>query len=232
LAASDDVEQAFTRAIALHQQGHLAQAESLYRQILRSVPHHLDCLNLLGMVAIQTGRNALAVELIGSAIARNDRVADFHNNIGEAFRRLGELDRAVHHFARAADLEPTFVEAQQNLSDIVRVQGKLDQAAAIYSKILAAKPDFAPAHAHLGEVLRLQGKLEEAIRHLRRAATIAGSAEAHNTLGLALREQGMLDDAVAQFHRALSVKEDFAQAHNNLGMFCGNAASSTSPPRN
>jgi len=131
LAASEDVEQAFTKAVALHQQGDLAQAESLYRQILQSVPHHLDALNLLGLVAMQTGRNLLAVELIGKAIALNDRVADFHNNIGEAYRRLGELDRAAHHFTRATELEPTFLEAQQNLAHVVKVQGKLDQAAAI-----------------------------------------------------------------------------------------------------
>jgi len=217
LAASEDVEKAFTKAVTLHQQGNLAQAESLYRQILQSVPHHLDALNLLGLVAMQTGRNLLAVELIGKAIALNDRVADFHSNIGEAYRRLGELDRAAHHFTRATELEPTFLEAQQNLAHVVKVQGKLDQAAAIYARILSVKPDLAVIHGRLGEVLRLQGKLEEAVSHLRRAATIAGSAVAYNQLGIALREQGMLDAAIAQFRRAVSLKEDFAQAHNNLG---------------
>jgi hypothetical protein len=54
LVASDDIERAFTKAVALHQRGELAQAETLYRQILASVPHHLDCLNLLGLVAVQT----------------------------------------------------------------------------------------------------------------------------------------------------------------------------------
>ena len=62
MAASEDVEKAFTKAVTLHQQGNLAQAESLYRQILQSVPHHLDALNLFGLVAMQTGRNLLAVD--------------------------------------------------------------------------------------------------------------------------------------------------------------------------
>jgi tetratricopeptide (TPR) repeat protein/SAM-dependent methyltransferase len=214
---SDQVEQVFTRAVELHQRGQLAQAEGLYRQILQSVPHHLDCLNLLGVVAIQSGRNGLAVEVIGKAIALNDKIADFHNNIGEAFRRLGEFDRAAGHFTRAVDLEPTFIEAQQNLGDVFAAQGKLDQAAAIYARILSAKPDSAAAHGRLGEVLRRQGRLEEAVAHLRRAAAIGGSAEIHNELGIALREQGKLDDAITQFRQALSLKGDLAQAHNNLG---------------
>ena len=217
LAASDDIEQAFTKAVALHQRGEFAPAENLYRQILASVPHHLDALNLLGLVAVQTGRNEVAVELIGKAILLNDKVADFHNNIGEAFRRLGDLDRAAAHFTTAADLEPAFLEAQQNLGDVLAAQGKLDRAAAIYAGILSGKPDFAATHGRLGEVRRRQGKLDEAVVHFRRAATIAGSADAYKRLGLALREHGMLDDAIAQFRRALSLKKDFAQAANDLG---------------
>ena len=217
MAASDDIEQAFTKAVALHQRGELAQAEDLYRHILARVPDQLDCLNLLGVVAVQTGRSQLAVELIGRAIRLNDKVADFHNNIGEAFRQLGEFDRAAGHFTRAAELEPSFVEAQQNLGDVLRAQDKLDQAAAVYLRILSAQPDLAATHGRLGEVLRRQGKLDAAVVHFRRAATIAGSAEAYHRLGLALCEQGTLDEAVEQFRRALSRKKDFVRAYNDLG---------------
>jgi Flp pilus assembly protein TadD/SAM-dependent methyltransferase len=217
LASPDDNEQAFSKAVALHQRGDLAQAENLYRQILARVPDHLDCLNLLGVVAVQTGRGQLAVELIGKAILLNDKVADFHNNIGEAFRQLRDLDRAAAHFTRAADLEPTFLEAQQNLGDVLQTQGKLDQAAAVYARILSAKPDLAATHGRLGQVLRRQGKLAEALTHFRRAATIAGSAEAYHRLGLVLCEQGTLDDAIEEFRRALSLKKEFPQAHNDLG---------------
>jgi tetratricopeptide (TPR) repeat protein/SAM-dependent methyltransferase len=217
LASPDDTEQAFTKAVALHQQGDLAQAENLYRQILARVPDHLDCLNLLGVVAVQTGRSQLAVELIGKAILLNDKVADFHNNIGEAFRQLSDLDRAAAHFTRATDLEPTFLEAQQNLGDVLQAKGKLDQAATVYARILSAKPDLAATHSRLGQVLRRQGKLDGAATHFRRAATIAGSAEAYHRLGLVLCEQGMLDDAIEEFRRALSLKKEFPQAHNDLG---------------
>jgi len=217
LVAWNDIEQVFTKAVALHQRGELAQAEPLYRQILAAVPDQLDCLNLLGLIAVQTGRSQLAVELIGKAIGLNDKVADFHNNIGEAFRQLGDLDRAAGHFTRAAELEPAFLEAQQNLGDVLRTQGKLDEAAAIYGRILSAKPDLGAAHSRLGEVLRRQGKLDEAVIHFRRAATITGSAEAYHRLGLALCAKSTLDEAIEQFRRALSLKPDFAQAHNDLG---------------
>ena len=215
---TDDAEQLFTKAIELHQRGDLAQAERFYRQVLQAAPAHLDSLNLLGVLAIQTGRHELAVELIGKAIAANDRVPDFHNNIGEALRRMGNLEGAIDHFTKAVDLEPKFLEAQQNLADVLKEQGKLDRAAATYLRILSLKPGFAAAYSGLGDVLRRQGKLDEAIVHLRHASAAApGSAQACVALGLALREQGRLNDALAQFRRAVSLKQDYAEAHNNLG---------------
>jgi len=214
----DHVEQAFAKAIDAHQRGQLAQAEGLYRQVLAAVPHHLDSLNLLGVLALQTGRNELAVEMIGKAIALNDKVPDFHNNIGETFRRLGRVERAVEHFTKAVDLEPAFVEAQQNLGDVLGVQGRLDEAAEIYARILRLKFDFVPAHRGLAAVLRRQGRLDDAVKHLQQAVDFApGSAQARSDLGIALREQGRLDDAITQFQSALSLKNDFPEAHSNLG---------------
>src|ERR1051326_3050017 len=89
------VEQTLAQALALHQRGQLGEAERLYRQALARDRNHLDVLNLLGVLALQTGRNEEAIALIRRALARNDRVADFHNNIAEAYRRTGQLDAAI-----------------------------------------------------------------------------------------------------------------------------------------
>ena len=215
---ADDVEQVFGRAIGFHQSRQLAQAEALYRQVLAAVPDHLDGLNLLGVLALQTGRSELAVELIGKAIALNDKVPDFHNNIGEAFRRLGRLDHAIEHFIKAIDLEPAFGEALQNLGNVLNTQGRLEEAAEIYSRMLRLKPDSVPAHRGLANIRRREGRLDEAVKHLQQAVKFApGSAQTHNDLGIALREHGRLHDAVDHFQRALSLDQDFAEAHSNLG---------------
>src|ERR1043166_4066657 len=80
-------EQTLAQARARPQRGQLGEAERLYRQVLAKDRTHLDVLNLLGVLALQTGRNDEAIALIKRALARNDRVADFHNNIAEAYRR-------------------------------------------------------------------------------------------------------------------------------------------------
>jgi tetratricopeptide (TPR) repeat protein/SAM-dependent methyltransferase len=214
----DDVEQVFGRAIGFHQAGQLSQAETLYRQVLAAVPDHLDGLNLLGVLALQTGRSELAVELIGKAIALNAKVPDFHNNMGEALRRLGRLDQAIEHFTSAVDLEPAFGEALHNLGTALSAQGRLDEAAEVYSRILRLKPDSVPAHRGLAHVRRRQARLDEAVKLLQQAVNFApGSAQTHNDLAIALREHGLLDDAVGEFRRALSLEQNFPEAYSNLG---------------
>ena len=66
-------EQTFAQALALHQRGQLGDAERLYRQVLSKDRNHLDALNLLGVLALQTGRNEEAIDLIKRALTRNDR---------------------------------------------------------------------------------------------------------------------------------------------------------------
>jgi tetratricopeptide (TPR) repeat protein/SAM-dependent methyltransferase len=214
----DDVEQVFGRAIGLHQNGQLTQAETLYRQVLAAAPDHLDALNLFGVLALQTGRSELAVELIGKAIALNDKVPDFHNNIGEAFRRLGRLDEAIAHFTKAVDLEPGFGEALHNLANMLNGQGRLDEAAEAYSRMLRLKPDSVPAHRGLANIRRRQARFDEAVKLLQQAVNFApGSAQTHNDLAIALREHGRLDDAIGHFQRALALEQNFPEAHSNLG---------------
>ena len=81
-------------ALRYHQQGQLAEAERRYRQVLDLDPHHADSLHLLGVLAHQVGRDDVAVELIGKAIARDRRPAAFHTNLGTALQALGQLEEA------------------------------------------------------------------------------------------------------------------------------------------
>jgi tetratricopeptide (TPR) repeat protein/ubiquinone/menaquinone biosynthesis C-methylase UbiE len=212
-----NAEQIFSQALALHQRGQLGEAERLYRRVLAAHPHHLDTLNLLGVLALQSGRNKEAIDFIGRALAQNDRVADFHNNIAEAHRRSSQLDAAAAHFAKAAELEPTFVEAHQNLAATLRAQGKWDLAAARYRRILEIRPQLAEAHSGLADTLLQQGQFAEAAAHYRKALALKlDRAEVHNNLGIALQAQGEHRDAAGAFERAGALKPDFSDAYRNL----------------
>src|SRR5690348_1205199 len=86
---------ALEHAVALHQQGRLADAERAYRDILRQNPTDADAWHLLGIVALQSGHAEPAAALIARSIGINDQVAAAFNNRAIALRRLRRLDEAL-----------------------------------------------------------------------------------------------------------------------------------------
>jgi tetratricopeptide (TPR) repeat protein len=204
-------------AIGHHQSARLSEAERLYREILAMQPNHVDALHLLGVVANQTGRNELAVNLIGQAIALNDQVAVFHSNMAAAQRARGRKDEAIVHLRRAIALRPDHFDALWALAQSLQESGQLEEAAAAYHSVLAVRPEHAEAHNNLGAVLTDQGKLNEAAAHFQQAVvTNPNSAEAHFNLGNTLHAQGNPQEAVKHYQRALTISPQMAEAHHNL----------------
>ena len=81
----------FSAALRAHQAGRMQEAEQHYRQVLAADAKHIDALHLFGVLAHQVGRSDAAVELIGKALALDERVPDFHYNIGLAYGALMNL---------------------------------------------------------------------------------------------------------------------------------------------
>ena len=94
------LDKAMQIAIGYHLAGRWADAERLYRQILAEFPDHAEALYALGVLNGQAGRVDMTIELIGRAIALNPTAAEYHSNLGEAYRRLGRLDAAIASASR------------------------------------------------------------------------------------------------------------------------------------
>src|SRR3979490_2687056 len=72
----------FARAQWLRQTGQIRDAEAAYRQVLTRDPDHLPALQHFGGMACQCGQYDIAIKLLEHAIALNDRIPDFHFNLG------------------------------------------------------------------------------------------------------------------------------------------------------
>ena len=213
------IPEAFELALRHHQEGRLAQAEALYRQILAAQPKHADSLHLLGLIAHQLGRHGRALDLIRQAIAIDPNYPAAHCNLGEACRALGWLDEAIANYRRAIDLKPDYPEAHNNMGAALAGKCRLDEAIAAYRQALKVKPGFPEAYNNLGDALKEQGRIDESVAACRQALRFkAEFPEAYNTLGAALAAQGQLDAAIAAYCRAIELKPGFADAHNNLAI--------------
>ena len=215
--ATGTIAEQFGAAVAHHQRGALAEAERRYRYILAQVPAHADSLHNLGLIALNSGNAAAAVDLIGKAIAADNRRAEYHYNIALAWRALGRPDQVAAHLERAIALRGDYVLAHLNLGNVRREQGRLAEAVACYERALALAPNSPAARFNLANMLAEQQRFDAAAANYRQVLALEPNhAEAHCRLGAALSAQGHPRDAIPHIERALSLKPDLAGAHEEL----------------
>jgi tetratricopeptide (TPR) repeat protein/SAM-dependent methyltransferase len=208
----------FNAAVAHHQTGALIEAERQYRHILNLVPNHADSLHNLGLIALQRGDAAAAVELFDKAITINNKVAEYHYNVALAWRALNRNDHVATHLERAVALRADHALAHLNLGNVRREQSRLADAAACYERAIAVSPNLAVARFNLGNVLSDQGRPDAAVAQYDRVLAIdPNHAETHGNLGTALIALGRAAEAIAHFERAVALKPDLFEAYENLG---------------
>src|SRR5689334_1264471 len=88
------VIEALTVGIGYQRAGRLAQAEAVYREILRWEPRNPDALHLLGLAAHESGKHDTGLEFIGRAIALRPDLAPFQNSFGTVLHALGRHSEA------------------------------------------------------------------------------------------------------------------------------------------
>jgi tetratricopeptide (TPR) repeat protein len=213
------------QAVRLHQNGDLARAEPLYRQVLQAEPSNVNALHLFGILANQAGRHDVGIPLLRQAIALNSSVPEMHGNLASALFDHGNILFGKELFAQAADcyrqalaINPDQVETHNNLGNAYHRQGQLEEAAACFRQALALNPQYADAHFNLGNVCFDQGKFDDAVACYRAALRLNPQhAEAHNNLGNALKELGQLADATKFYRQATFLKRRQPQFFANLG---------------
>jgi protein O-GlcNAc transferase len=217
-APHPDESVALAQAYAHHQAGRLEEARAGYASVLARAPRNFDALHLLGVLALQTARPAEAAEHISRALQVDPAVAAAHNNLGEAWRRIGRREEAEACFRQALSLDPRYADAHFNLASLLRRVGRGEEAVLSYRSAVAIDPAYVEAHVHLGETLNALGRPAQAIESLRTALALDGNlAEAHSSLGVALSDAGELDEALAACQRAVALKPALAVAHFNAG---------------
>ncbi len=165
------------RAIELHQRGQLAEAESLYRQILLAMPMHFDSLHLLGVIKAQQDEFAAAVPFFEQALRINPDSASAFNNFGNVLHALGRHTQALASYDRSLALRPDNRQALMHRGHVLRKLIRPDEALESYDRALLLQPDDGDAMVHRGAALTDIGRYEEAVVAYRRALASGGDAQ-------------------------------------------------------
>ena len=144
------------------QSGHLFEAKPIYNEILRLDPKHLDALNLLGIIAVQTQTPSLALELLDRAIKINRNNPETFSNRGVALLNLKLVVEALASFDNAVAINPNYAEAWANRGNALLKLMRFEEALESYDEAIRLNPDYAEAFLNKSIALLTLGKYQQA----------------------------------------------------------------------
>ena len=150
-------------------------------------------------------------------LAKNPSAWMAHYNLANLLSARGDMDDAILHYRRSAQIKTDFAEGHYNLGVALREKGGLAEAVEQYRKALQIDPRHADAHNNLGAVLSEQGMHEEAIGHLTTALKIKpDDVVTLSNLASVMVRVGRSDKAVQIYRAALAIDPSNPDLHANL----------------
>jgi tetratricopeptide (TPR) repeat protein len=205
--------------LALHQQGRVAEAEPLYREVLRFDANHPDALHLLGLIVHQAGRLDEAIPLIRRAAQRRPGDANIQHNLGVLLKAGGDAKRAIVHYRNALATAPQFAEAHNNLGVALRELGRHDEALASFQKAVSLKPEFYEALANAGAEFSDRRRYAEAYAVLERALRANPDyVPALSNIGGVLNFLSRPEEGIRCLQRAIALQPESVEAHFNYAV--------------
>jgi len=207
------------RALALHQQGRLADAERLYLAAIEAAPQDAAAPHLLGVVRAQQGRNREALELMTAALKLRPDAPEILSNYGNVLKTEGRAAEALASFDRAIVLKPDYVAAWTRRGQALRDLGRLPEALQSVDRALALNANHVESLNARGALLSELGRPDEALAAYDQVLRLAPDfPDTLNNRALLLKNLRRLEEALADVERALTVHGAMAEAWNNRGI--------------
>jgi tetratricopeptide (TPR) repeat protein len=167
---------------------------------------------------IDVGVPETALPHCQAAVALEPTLAEAHNNLGNAYRALGQNAVAISCFSEAAQKNPTSAQFQMNLGMALQQERRWDEALNCFRCATELEPDSLPLFKQRAFAAVDRERFNEAISCYERMLEIdPGAASTYNDLGTLLQEEGRLEESEKLLQTALRLQPDLAIAHVNLG---------------
>src|SRR5258705_3098001 len=143
------LDAALQEAVQHHQAGRLAEAEKLYRRILRERPSHPAANNALGIALKDQGKADEAAALFRRVVNVAPDNAGAHSNLGNVLFEQGKLTEAEACYRRALAIKPDMIDALKNLGLVIVDQGRSSDSIGLFRRhaVLAFGPPDAAARS-------------------------------------------------------------------------------------
>src|SRR5574344_631387 len=230
----------FQKAINLHQNGALNEAEQIYRQILETAPQNADVLNLLGLIAQTKGIHNEAISYFYKATEFAPQHFPIFFNLAVSLEALNKHLEAIEAYGKVLKIKSDCKEAFLGLGNIYWQIGKKADAKHNFEKAISVDKNYIEALTNLADLEDNEQKLQElsikfsqsalpfyylgrrdfakndfakASNNLDKADKLTSSDEIKTLLGLSLLAQQKPDEAITYFYQAVQLN-----CHNTTAM--------------
>lgn len=162
-ATNSTAGQRLREAIANHRAGDYKSAERGYREHLRDFPTDASGLHFLGLLRTHQDRNDEAIKLITAALESDPEYVDAWSNLGVAYYRERDFDRAEFCARKAIEIAPDFANAWGNLGMTLRSRNALEEALVAWGHALDLQPEMRNIAISYGHLLYRLNRLPEAL---------------------------------------------------------------------
>lgn len=153
------------------------------------------------------------------ATEKYPRLAATHNNLGNVYKEMGNIDKAISEYKITTKLDPTHSKAHFNLGLINQERGLVTEAIRKYKEAIKYNHKLPMAHNNLGNIYRERGKVDEAIAEYEKAIEIDSNyIYPYVNLAGVYFERDLYEKSLKVLQMALAKGEDSERIHYLLGL--------------
>jgi tetratricopeptide (TPR) repeat protein len=167
--------------------GHLRDAESTARGLLKTSPNDVDAHKLLGRIYLR-------------------QLSEAQNSVSSSSPSGSVLDQAVAEYEKIVSLEPKDVEDRMVLGQLYTVKHEPQKAEEQFKTAQAIEPDSEDVVLNLARLYAESGDIEHAAKIVEAVPESDRTSKMEFALGAAYDQMKRTKDAIAAYQRALDIE--------------------------
>ena len=150
-----------------------------FKKAIEIKPNYYKAANNLGAAYLHLGRWDDAIKVYDALVTNIMYVTPGHghNNLGWAWYKRGNLDKAARHFRMAINLAPGLCVAQNNLGLVMLQQNNYRRATKYLRRAIKKCPNYAEPYYHLGRTQSVAENFTDARASFERCLKLAGDSK-------------------------------------------------------
>ena len=156
----------FEKAIKLHQNGDLEEADKIYLSVLDQDNDNFAANFLHGCILSDKSEFRESINFFEVALRAQPENFDVNNSLGVAYKNLGDFSKSEKYFIKSITIDSNNYQAYFNCANVYSDMHDYKSAIEFFRNAIKINEDFAEAHQRLGETYQELYKEDKNEKHI------------------------------------------------------------------